>query len=65
MVSAADVWGEVCGVFTPVAPFSGHGGWFPEDACLAGGLGLDCRGAPRRWCQAMAGFGRVLAVILK
>ena len=65
MVSAADVWGEVSGVFGLVAAFSGRGGWFPQDACLAGGLGLDCRCALRGRYQAMAGLGRVLAVIFR
>ena len=65
MVSGAGVWGEVSGGFGLVAALSGHGGRVPQDACLAGGLGLDCRRAPRRRCQAMAGLGRVLAVIFR
>ena len=65
MVSAADVWARFAGVFGLVARCPGHGGWFPQGACLAGGLGLGCRRAPRRRCQAMAGLGRVLALILR
>ena len=64
MVSAGEVLGEFCGGFRLVAALSGRGG-FAQDVCLAGGLGLDCRGALRGRYQAMAGFCRVLAVIFR
>ena len=65
MVSGADVWARCPGVSGLWRRCPGAGDGSRKTLALRAGEVLDCRRAPRRRCQAMAGLGRVLAVIFR